>query len=209
MASPAPLTAEGFAREMGVSRETLARLERHAALLERWQKSINLVSNATLGDLWRRHMLDSAQLHTLLPANTRALLDIGSGAGFPGLVLAVMGVPEVHLVESDNRKAVFLAEALRQTGDHGRVRLHRCRVEELEPFTVDVVTARALAPLPELLGFSEPFLGISTNCLFLKGERVEAELTAAAKDWKIQIERIASRSDPRGVVLRLTHVSRR
>jgi 16S rRNA (guanine527-N7)-methyltransferase len=211
MALAAPLTAEGFARETGVSRETLARLERHAALLRHWEKSINLVSSASLADLWRRHMLDSAQLADLLPPGARVLLDVGSGAGFPGLVLAIMGFPEVHLVEADGRKASFLAEALRAAAlaPSTRVFLHRCRVEALAPFSVDVITARACAPLSKLLELIAPFLGVTTNCLLLKGERVEAELTAAAKGWKMKIERIPSRSDPRGVVLRIAHVCRR
>ena len=104
----APLTAEDFRRLTGVSRETLARLERHAALLTKWQKRINLVGRESLRDLWRRHMLDSAQLVPLLPERTRSVADIGSGAGFPGLVLAIMGVPEVHLIEADARKCAFL-----------------------------------------------------------------------------------------------------
>jgi 16S rRNA (guanine527-N7)-methyltransferase len=181
------------------------------AVLAHWQKAINLVSAASLEDVWRRHMLDSAQLFPLLPAGARSILDIGSGAGFPGLVLALMGVPEAHLVESDARKSTFLAEALRQAAPElvSQVRLHSCRVEALAPFPVDVVTARAVAPLPELLELSEPFLGPDGICLFLKGERVDVELTAAAKGWKMEIERIPSRSDPKGAVLRLAHVQHR
>ncbi len=211
MPKPAPLSAEEFARATGVSRETLGRLQRYEAVLRHWQKAINLVSTASLEDLWRRHMLDSAQLFPLLPEGTRSLLDIGSGAGFPGLILALMGVPEVHLVESDARKSAFLLEALRQSAPEliGQLRLHSRRVEALAPFPVDVVTARACAPLPELLELSEPFLGPNGICLFLKGEQADAELTAAAKDWKMEIERIPSRSESKGAVLRLAHVSRR
>lgn len=206
-----PLSAEGFARETGVSRETLARLKRYAAVLRHWQKTINLVSTGSLEDLWRRHMLDSAQLLPLLPSHARSILDIGSGAGFPGLVLALMGVPEPHLVESDARKAAFLAEALRQAAPDlvSQVRLHSRRVETIAAFPVDIITARACAALPELLELSEPFLSPDGICLFLKGERVGGELTTAAKGWKMEIERIPSRSDSKGVVLRLAHVHRR
>jgi 16S rRNA (guanine527-N7)-methyltransferase len=205
------MSAGEFAAATGVSRETLARLERYAATLKHWQKAINLVSANSLADLWRRHMLDSAQLMPLLPAGARTLLDIGSGAGFPGLALGLMGVPEVHLVESDARKCAFLAEALRQAAPElrGQLRLHSCRVEALAFFPVDVVTARACAPLPRLLEFSEPFLGSGTICLFLKGEQVDAELTAATKRWNMEIERISSRSDPKGALLRIAHVRRR
>jgi 16S rRNA (guanine527-N7)-methyltransferase len=156
-------------------------------------------------------MLDSAQVVPLLPPTVRTLLDIGSGAGFPGLVLALMGVSEVHLVEADARKSAFLSEALRQSAPElvGQVHVHSCRVEALDAFPVDVVTARACAPLPRLLELSEPFLRPDSICLFLKGEQAEAELTAAAKGWNMDIERIPSRSDPKGAVLRLAHVRRR
>jgi len=206
-----PLSPEGFAQEAGVSRETLAKLERHAALLLRWQKSINLVSKTSLADLWRRHMLDSAQLLPLLPYGAQTLIDVGSGAGFPGLVLALMGVPEVHLVESDQRKAAFLLEAARQADPSAstRIRVHSRRVEEVAPFPVDAIAARACAPLPELLPICERFLSPGTICLFLKGRQVDAELTEAAKGWNMDIERIPSRSDPGGLVLRLANVRRR
>ncbi len=211
MSRPAPLSAEEFAREADVSRETLDRLQRYEAVLRHWQKAINLVSTASLEDLWRRHMLDSAQVFPLLREGTRTLLDIGSGAGFPGLVLALMGVPEVHLVESDARKSAFLLEALRQSAPEllGQVHVHSRRVEAMAPFPVDVVTARACAPLPELLELSKPFLRPDSICLFLKGAQADAELTAAAKGWKMEIERIPSRSESKGAVLRLAHVSRR
>lgn len=201
-----PLTPAAFATAADVSRETLARLEAYAALLVKWQARINLVGGATLADLWRRHMLDSAQLHRLLPAQARVLVDLGSGAGFPGLVLAAMGVPEVHLIEADARKCAFLREAARVMGV--AVTVHNRRIAEVAPFAADVVTARALAPLRELLVLAAPFLGPDTMCLFLKGRGVEDELTEAAKDWTIHAEMIASLSDPLGSILRIGEVKR-
>src|SRR5918912_3476535 len=111
-----PLTPEGFAELVPVSRETLDRLAAYLDLLRRWQRTINLVGAATLDDPWRRHLLDSAQLLRFLPEGVRRLVDLGSGAGLPGLALAILGVPEVHLIESDRRKAAFLREAARATG---------------------------------------------------------------------------------------------
>jgi 16S rRNA (guanine527-N7)-methyltransferase len=199
-----PLTPEGFAAETGVSRETLERLTLFAELLVKWQRAVNLVAADSLRDLWRRHMLDSAQLYPLLPSGCRRVLDIGSGAGFPGLVLAAMGVPEIHLVESDQRKCAFQREVARVAGLP--VTVHAMRIEKMAPFAVDAITSRACAELPQLLDYSAPFLGSETVCLFLKGKQVERELTEAGKGWKMHIERFKSRSDPTGTVLRLSHV---
>jgi 16S rRNA (guanine527-N7)-methyltransferase len=153
-------------------------------------------------------MLDSAQLHPLLPADCRSLLDMGAGAGFPGLVLAILGVPEVHLVESDARKCAFLREAARLTGASS-VQIHNTRLESLRlSRPADVVTARALAPLADLLDYAEPFIGSPTVCVFPKGHNVDVELTAAQQKWNMQVERFASRSDPSGLILRLSHVRR-
>ncbi len=200
----APLGAAGFAALVPVSRETLARLDAYLGLLAAWSARINLVGRDTLKDPWRRHMLDSAQLLPYLPESTRSLVDIGSGAGFPGLVLAILGVPGVELVEADARKGAFLREAARVTG--AEVVIHNRRSESVTPHIVDVVTARAVAPLARLLDLSKPFLGPRTVCLFLKGSRVEEELTAARQAWTMRVERFPSRSDPRGVVLRLEQV---
>jgi 16S rRNA (guanine527-N7)-methyltransferase len=192
----------------GVSRETLARLERHAALLARWQKRINLVGRESLRDLWRRHMLDSAQLFPLRPEGAKIFVDIGSGAGFPGLVLAIMGVPEVHLIEADARKCAFLGEAVRVTETAASIRIHRGRVEDLDPWPVDVVVARAVAPLTRLLDYAEPFLRGGTVCLFPKGAGVEEELTRSRETWTMTVERFPSVSDPSGTILRLGNITR-
>jgi 16S rRNA (guanine527-N7)-methyltransferase len=204
--SKAPLGASGFAELTGVSRETLERLKAYAALLEEWSARINLVGRSTLDDLWRRHFFDSAQLVRLLPAEVNSLIDLGSGAGFPGLVLAILGVPNVELVEADSRKATFLREAGRVTG--ADVIIRGCRIEAVAPHAVDVVTARACAPLDRLLTLGERFIGPSTRCLFLKGARAEEELTEARKAWTMMVARHPSHADPDGSVLFLQQVAR-
>jgi 16S rRNA (guanine527-N7)-methyltransferase len=205
-----PLTPGDFAAACNVSRETLERLRRYAEALVRWQKSINLVSPESLKDLWRRHMLDSAQLQAFLPREAQSLVDMGSGAGFPGLVLAILGVPYVHLIESDARKCAFLAEASRAAGlEVGRNPvIHRARIEDVGGLRADVVTARACAPLAQLLAYAEPFLEADSVYLFLKGARVDEELTEAAKTWRMSLERFPSLSDPSGTILRMKQVAR-
>ncbi len=204
------LTADAFQRLTGVSRETLQRLRVYLRLLEKWQGTINLVSTGSLEDAWRRHMLDSAQLARYIPpcgaGGAKVIVDIGSGAGFPGLVLAIMGAGVVHLVESNRRKCAFLATVARETNTE--VTIQPMRVESLTPIAADIVTARSLAPLHKLLAFSEPFVGREGECLFLKGKKVDEELTEAAKKWTMRVERFASDSDSSGVVLRLRQIFR-
>jgi 16S rRNA (guanine527-N7)-methyltransferase len=200
------LTPAGFAGLTGVSRETLERLEAYAELLRRWSGRINLVSRNTLGDLWRRHFLDSAQLLPFIPDNTRHLVDLGSGAGFPGLVLAILGVPGVELIESDARKCVFLREAARIA--NAPVTIVDSRIETVKPHSAEIVTARACAPLDKLLPLAEGFIDRNTLCLFLKGEHVEEELTAAGRGWRMTAARHPSRADPRGVILKLERITR-
>jgi 16S rRNA (guanine527-N7)-methyltransferase len=195
------VTPEAFAEAANVSRETLARFEAYADLLTRWQKKINLVSDSTLKDLWQRHFLDSAQIFDLASEPRNSWLDLGSGAGFPGLVLSLLGADPLTLVESDSRKAAFLAEAARVAG--AKPKIVNRRIEALEPWPVDIITARAFVPLSRLLDLSKAFITPSTSLLLLKGQDVEAELTEASKSWSMQIERFPSRSDPRGVILRL------
>ena len=201
-----PLSAQGFAEIFTVSRETLARLEAYAALLTRWSARINLVGRDTIADLWRRHFLDSAQLRPFVPDGAQSLIDLGSGAGFPGLVLAILGVAGVELVEADSRKTAFLREAARVA--EASVTIRACRVAAVPAHSVDVVTARALAPLDRLLDLAQPFLGPDTVCLFPKGERAGEELTLARKRWTMTVVLHNSIADPRGVVLRLHQVVR-
>ncbi len=195
-----------FQAATNVSRETLDRLEAYAELLRKWAQRINLVGGSTLDDLWHRHMLDSAQLRQHIPNDAQVLVDFGSGAGFPGLVLAIMGVPDVHLIESNQRKGAFLREAARITGTP--VTVHSARAESLSGWKADVVTARALAPLPILLEYAAPFVSPSTLCLFLKGRRVDDELTETQKRWNITYDIFSSLTDPEGSIVRLEAISR-
>ena len=197
---------EAFFKDSGVSRETLDRLKIYADLLQTWNQKINLVSKTTIPDLWQRHIRDSAQLFPLLPSGAKTLLDLGSGAGFPGLVLAIMGVPNVHLAESDQRKCAFLREAARVAG--AAVTIHARRIEDIAPFPVDVITARALAPVAELLDLASPFIGENTKLIFLKGQNVEVELTEAHKRWRISARQIASLTDSAGTVVCMDEVRR-
>lgn len=190
-----------------VSRETLSALEIYAALLVKWQARINLVAKDSLPDLWRRHFLDSAQLVPLLPQGGSPITDLGSGAGFPGLVLAILTGREVHLVDSDQRKGAFLLEAARQTG--ARAKIHTTRIEAATAWPAEIVTARALASLDQLLDWAAPFLTPTSTCLFLKGARAEEELTAAQRFWTMETERRPSQTDSSGVILKLTHLKRR
>lgn len=199
--SPEPLTPDQFSSEAGVSRETLARLKIYADLLVKWQKAVNLVGPGTLADIWRRHFLDSAQLLPLAPDGARLWVDLGSGAGFPGLVLAILGAVDVHLIESDGRKCAFMQEVARLT--EAKVQIHRCRIESAPQLRASICVARALAPLSKLLDYAERFSSQDTVCLFPKGQDVEAELTEAAKSWTMHIERLPSRSDPTGTILRV------
>lgn len=200
------MDAAAFATESGVSRETRERLEIYATLLRKWQARINLVAPSTLDDVWRRHMLDSAQLVPLMPEGPDPVFDLGSGGGFPGLVLAILGVTDVTLVEADSRKATFLREVARAT--ETPVAVESCRIEAVPPRTARAVTARALAPLPRLLGQAVRFCDAQTVCLFPKGQDVERELTDATKDWMMQVDRVPSRSDPAGTILVIKELHR-
>jgi 16S rRNA (guanine527-N7)-methyltransferase len=201
-----PLTPEAFQKLTGVSRETLQRLEAYAALLTAWNRRINLVGPKTLGDLWRRHILDSAQLLPHLPPGARRLVDLGSGAGLPGLVLAILGIPEVHLVESDGRKAAFLREAARIAA--APVRIHAQRAEKVPGFAADIITARAFAPLPDLLDHGSKFASDHTIWYLLKGQSAAAELAEARAGWSMEAVSLPSLTDPSGTILRLAKVRR-
>jgi 16S rRNA (guanine527-N7)-methyltransferase len=201
-----PSTPEAFQGTFNVSRETLERLKAYADLLIKWNPRINLVSPETIPILWARHLADSAQLFQFIPQNTPNLLDVGVGAGFPGLVLSIMGIKDVHLVESDQRKVAFLREAARITA--AQVTIHGARIEQVPPFIAGTITARALAPLSKLLDWTAPFRGPETLSLFLKGQTVEAELTETHKQWTMVIDRYQSLTDVTGTILALREVRR-
>jgi 16S rRNA (guanine527-N7)-methyltransferase len=180
---------QGFAEAFKVPRETIHRLTRYAEILEHWQKRTNLVSPSTLPVLWSRHFADSAQLCGLAP-KARLWLDLGSGAGFPGLVVAVIQAGRrdfhMHLVESNRKKCAFLAEVARET--KASVDIHAMRIEELaecaQSLKPDVVSARALAPLPRLFELAAPFFGEGTEGLFPKGREADTEIAAARQEWE-------------------------
>ena len=201
-----PYGMDEFLRGTGVSRETAERVKLYAEMLEKWQARINLVGPETIPSLWSRHFLDSAQVFPLVPKSIHRLVDMGSGAGFPGLMLALLGGPDVHLIESDSRKCAFLREAARVTGT--AVTIHNARIEQVAPLGADLVTARALAPLEKLLSWAERHLAEGGSCLFLKGKGAEDELTQAAKGWIFTHDRITSRTDPAGSILHLREVRR-
>ena len=195
-----------------VSRESLDRLQIYVRLLLDWQKHINLIAPSTIGDVWQRHVIDSLQLLPLIPPNVKAIADLGSGAGLPALILAATQSAIVHMYEANSKKAAFLSEALRQMKCAGVV--HRERLEPrkapLKMPVVQVVTARAFAPLPLLLDLAAPFLQSGAIGLFHKGQDIDTELTEAAKHWQITLESIPSVTDPYAVILtvkEITHVA--
>lgn len=196
-----------------VSRETERRLDRYVDLLLEWQAKTNLVASSTLPNLWTRHISDSLQLLSLAPSS-RIWVDLGSGGGFPGVVLACALAETqgamVHLVERNAKKAAFLREALRVTNSPGQVHLADIGYS-VDRITgpVDCVTARAVAPLHQLIGFVEPLVRRGAKALFLKGQDVEAELTEATKYWKIKPNLHSSRTGGQGWIVEIDHIERR
>ena len=195
------MTPDYIGELLNVSRETIDKFQAYLTLLEKWQRRINLVANSTLADAWQRHILDSGQLVDYYPPQTRHILDVGSGAGFPGLVLSIMGGVTVDLVESDQRKAVFLSTVIRELGLPAKV--HNQRIENMPKLYPDVITARALAPVPKLLNLIETQLSSSCVCLFLKGASVEDELTNLQSYSTMVATTHPSLSGSTGVVLEL------
>lgn len=193
-----------------VSRESRQKIETYVKLLLTWQQRINLIGPATVASVWDRHICDSLQLLPLLPKDVRTIAELGSGAGIPGLVLAMAADLQAHLYESNGKKAAFLREAARQTGTQAIV--HNVRLETLSTKTdlpkVQCVVARALAPLPLLLDYAEPFLSEGALGLFHKGQDVDAELTEATKYWRIGLTTHASQCDSRGVILEIREATR-
>ncbi len=189
-----------------VSRETMARLETYEALLRKWNRRINLVGPGTLTDFQERHIRDSLQLLGVAP-NALRWVDFGSGGGLPGLPLAIAlseraTEAQIHLIESDQRKAAFLREAARIT--EAPVTVHGRRIEAVAPFAADVVTARALAPLAKLLEYAAPWMRLGAIGVFPKGENAEQELTVAKQRWTFDHHLIPSRTHLGGVIVVIT-----
>lgn len=206
MSKPVPpelFGPEEFAAATNVSRETLARLKAFVGVLEDWNARHNLVSPGSLAEVWKRHIWDSAQLAPFIPSAAKTLVDLGSGAGFPGLVLALLLKDRVAvtLYEATGKKAEFLWRAAERLGTHVDVRNARIEAASSEAF--DVVTARACAPLPKLLDYAQHFIGPGTVCLFLKGQNIADELTDARKTWRMNLTQHPSRTHPFGAFLEI------
>ncbi len=198
------MTREEVIRLLGVSRETSGRLEAYVALLEDWQPRLGLIGPGTVDDIWTTHILDCGQIARHVPRSCRRLLDLGTGAGLPGLVLAMMGVEGVAVVESDEKKLAFLHAAARSCDIP--VTVIGARIEDLPRGTADVVTARALAPLEALIPLALPLLGEGGIAIFPKGGSLDMELKTAALRWHMWFMRHASLSDNRGSILVLDRV---
>ncbi|GAK34829.1 ribosomal RNA small subunit methyltransferase G [Iodidimonas nitroreducens] len=210
---PASLAKE----RLDVSRETYERLCLYEALLKKWQAKINLIGPVTVDHIWTRHFLDSAQIvaqvrdhSSLYPGAEKgekpSWLDLGAGAGFPGLVLACFDAGPVHLVESDQRKCSFLRQVIRETGVNATI--HHSRIEQLAPFPVDIITARALAPLDQLLAYGEKFCTPQSEYWFLKGRSVQEELTRCQQSWTVEAELFESWTDPQAILIQIRAASR-
>jgi 16S rRNA (guanine527-N7)-methyltransferase len=187
----------------------LPHLKRYEELLKIWQQKINLVSTSTLSDLWERHFQDSLQLLPYIPEDAHNLIDLGSGAGFPGLVLAIAlsGKIKATLIESDLRKCLFLENVSRET--FLDVVILRERIESIkEPLQGDIITARALAPLPLLIEYAFPFMKENAIALFLKGESVQKEIVEAQKKWEFDLEIFPSLTDSKASILKIKHPKR-
>lgn len=191
---------------MNVSRETIHCLEIYKRELEYWQKSINLISSSTLTHIWKRHFEDSLQLLPYLPQKKRNLIDLGSGAGFPGLVLAISQPEtlEVTLIESDRKKCFFLENVSRETKT--KVKILNSRIENLHGSCGDIITSRALAPLPQLLNYAHSYMKEDSMCLFLKGKGVDVEIEKAQKKWEFALEIFPSLTDSKASILKITQL---
>ncbi len=193
-----------------VSRETIERLKIYEALLRKWNPKINLVANSTMSQLWSRHFLDSIQLVDFAPNPVEHWVDLGSGGGFPGLVVAIMAIEtacpiQVTLVESDTRKCAFLRSVVRETG--APVAVINKRIEAIEPLKADVLSARALADLSKLLSYADRHLAQNGVALFPKGETWKKELSIARSKWNFDYQTVKSKTEDGPVILKITGVS--
>ena len=197
-------------RQIQLSGQVVEKLDRYVELLETEQTKMNLVGASTLPAVWTRHILDSAQLFCLLDPSDKIVLDLGSGAGFPALVLACMDekrLYDFHLVESDGKKCAFLQKVIESCGLNAKV--HNERIEQMDKFAADVITARALAPLDKLIKYAFPFMTSATRCLFMKGAKAEEELTNALRKYRFRFEKKQSLSSPEGKILLLSEVKKK
>ncbi|MDA0781357.1 MAG: 16S rRNA (guanine(527)-N(7))-methyltransferase RsmG [Rickettsiales bacterium] len=189
-----------------VSRETFEKCVDYINLLLKWNKKINLVSkkHENFEDIWERHFIDSAQLLKYIPRETKIITDFGSGGGFPGIVIAILGNYQLHLIESDIRKCAFLNEAARLVKKD--IQVHNKRIENINSWQSDVLTARALASVDKLLNLTKDFHGKSKICLFLKGQNVVEELKEAQANWSFDYNMHHSHSSSDGRILEITNL---
>ena len=206
-------TYEKFSSHVFVSRETYEKLCVFRKILVKWQKSINLISKNTINNTWERHFLDSAQLYKFVRDIKGNIIDFGSGAGFPGMVLAIMGKKNMHLVESDHKKCVFLKEIAMLTETD--ITIHNCRIEDLSFINVDLITCRALASSSKLIDYVEIFINKSLRekqelpkLLFLKGKSYYSEVIELSKNKKISFEEYPSITDRNGKILFINKVDK-
>ena len=200
------LIIKDIIRVSGATRERCDSLEDYAEILQKWQKKINLVGQSTLNNIWRRHFLDSAQLVQFIPGKTLDIIDLGSGAGFPGLVLAILADCTVRLIESDTRKAEFLRQVIRLTNASASV--HCGRIEAYSGSGADVIVSRACAPLKNLLEYASVVSHNSSKLLFLKGRSWEMELRACRMMWHIDYNYYASCTDPESAIIEINEFNR-
>ncbi len=201
------ITGKHFPSHVPMTSDTTIRLRLFADLLRYWNATLNLIGANDVATVWDRHIADSLQLATLIPPGTNRAIDLGTGGGFPGLVLAIATGVAFDLIESDRRKASFLRTAILETAASATV--HNCRIEDARVAPAPLITARALAPLPRLLPLAARLLAPGGICLFLKGANLEEELTEAAGDWAMVVDRIPSQTSPGGAVLRLSELRKR
>ncbi|MEP2782420.1 MAG: 16S rRNA (guanine(527)-N(7))-methyltransferase RsmG [Pseudoruegeria sp.] len=205
------LHSDEFTSEFDVSRETLERLDIYAELLKKWNPAINLVSKKTIDEVWSRHMLDSAQISKLVKKSDKHWVDLGSGGGFPGMVAAILATDidesiSFTLIESDKRKSVFLRTVARETGV--KVVVHDTRIESTPSQGADILTARALAPLDDLLEYCELHLKPAGRAIFPKGMSYQQEIVDAEARWDFSVQTIPSMTDAQAVLLEIKGISR-
>ncbi len=202
---------EQFAERFSVSRETIAQLNIYEALLQKWNQRINLIASGTSDHIWERHFADSAQILAICPKNISKWTDLGSGAGFPGAVIAILSMAShpgmvTTLIESDQRKATFLRAVSRETG--AKFRVLDDRIEAAERQASNIVTARAVAPLPQLLGLVALHLSDDGTALLSKGATAVSEVEMARKTWSFSCESIQSVTDPSAAILKIGEIAR-
>ena len=202
---------KNFCDTYNVSRETFDKLKHYQSMLIEWQSKFNLVSSSTLDDAWNRHFLDSVQLFQYIPNQAKVLYDFGSGAGFPGMVLAIMAnekMPDlqVSLIESTTKKTLYLNAVKSKTNTN--VTILNDRIENLQLPKADVITSRAMASLTELLGYAYKFCKKESVCIFPKGKKYAEELSEAHKRWKFKCRIVASTQSDEGKILIINNLSK-